>query len=178
MKIKQFTLKALTALFALSLLSLSSCKKDDDDDSSSATPAPTPAPTPTKKELLTGKYWKVTDMTVSPAYEVSPGVFITDYYSTLSACSKDNVTFYTSNGEYVTNEGAIKCNLSDPQTVSGTWNFNTPETILTAYQSGTPVGVTIGGDYTLIQLNATTLKYQQTMNIGTVYTFTTTLSKQ
>lgn len=175
----QITLKTLLVFLALSILTLSSCKKDD-DDTSTPTPA-APAPILTKKELLTGKYWKWTAGTVSPAFEISPGLFVTDFYASQPACAKDNITLYTSNGDYVTNEGPLKCDVSDPQTISGTWYFNAPETILSVLQSGAPIGVTIGGDYTLLQLDATTLKYQFTLSTGVgggIYTFTSTFTKQ
>lgn len=176
---KQISIKILSLICAISLLFISSCKKDKDDNNA-VTPAPTPAPVLTKKELLTGKYWKLTAMTVTPAYEVSPGVFVTDYYSTLQGCAKDNITFYTSNGDYIINEGPTKCQASDPQTVSGTWNFNVPETTITVLQSGTPAGTTIGGEYTIVQLDATTFKYTVDLSFPSLptYTFTSTFTKQ
>ena len=121
-----------------------SCKKDKDDSSA----------VKTKTELLTRGSWKRTALISNPAYDWNGnGVFDTNNLNTMFPCEKDNFETYQTNGMVVTNEGATKCNSSDPQTWSVTWSFGDNETKL----------IWDGNDvYTLLELTETTLKFQST----------------
>ena len=123
------------------------CKKED-----KAPEVVTPAPT--KTELLTGKNWRMTALTVNPGIDVS-GTIITDWYSQLQSCEQDDLVKFNTNGSYTDDEGVTKCNSSDPQTSTGTWVFNTNQTIIT--QDGTD-------SYTITELTSTTLKMSIVIN--------------
>lgn len=132
-----------------------SCKKDE------------PAPSNTAK--LTGKNWKMT------AYTISPGILgQTNLYAGMSACEKDDFTTYNTNGTSVDDEGATKCNSSDPQTTSGTWSWGANETTLIVKENGSSTAVVVN----VLQNDGTTLKVsgQETVN-NVVYTFTQTFTK-
>ncbi|PBQ30404.1 hypothetical protein CNR22_01035 [Sphingobacteriaceae bacterium] len=148
-----------------SSLFFTNCKKDEKD------PEPEPTPTPvvqTNTEKLTGKNYKMTAATVEPA------IFgITDFYGQMTDCEKDDLVRFDTPNIYKDDEGPTKCNTNDPQTTSGTWVWNTDETILT---------ITSGSEntsYNVLQNDGTTLKVKYTENInGTNYALTATYVKQ
>lgn len=99
------------------VLAMASCKKDD----------------PTTTELLTNsKGWILVSLTTDPAI-VDPitGTNITDLYAQQDACDKDDITIFQDNGTYIADEGATKCDPSDPQTDTGTWVLSTDEKTIT-----------------------------------------------
>jgi len=149
-----------TIAIACLIVGVTSCKKDA-----------TPTPAPTKTELLTGKNWKVTAFTSNPAIDwTGTGVMVTDIYAQMQACEKDDLFMFNTNGTTTDDEGATKCNPADPQTTSGTWAFNSTQTI-----------ITVDGmdDFNIETLSATTLKGNMVFNDGaTNYTFTITYTKQ
>ncbi len=112
-------MRKLTLLFlAFSMAALiSSCKKDDDN---------TPAPTNnsggnnlTKTEMLTAKKWKITALTVGGQ----------DFFTLFDDCDKDDTHEFKTDGTYINDEGATKCDPSDPQTIStSNWKFIDNET--------------------------------------------------
>lgn len=163
-------MKTKNSIIALCLLvagmAFSGCSDKKDD------PAPTtPAPEPTKTELLTGKNWKLTAMTSDPAINWGTGgAMVTDLYAQMSACDKDDISVFNVNNTYTDDEGATKCDPADPQTTSGTWVFNTTQTIITL--DGTD-------SYNIEALSSSSLKINQVYNDGTTnYTFTMTFTKQ
>lgn len=108
-------IKKLTIL-AISILAIASCGKKDTTTNTTTSK--------TKTQLLTQKTWKLTNV----RYKINSGSWV-DAYSTVSSCVKDNIVTYTSSGSYSIDEGATKCNTSDPQTyITGTWNFQNSET--------------------------------------------------
>lgn len=109
-----FLKNGLLLAAVLVVLRSSSCKKDDD-----------PTPAKTKTQLLTQANWKL----VKAEIRSSPTAAWSDYTAFLSACEKDNLTVFRANLTYENNEGATKCNPTDPQIVdSGTWAFLNNET--------------------------------------------------
>src|SRR5690242_16478785 len=70
--------------------------------------------------LLTQASWKFKSATVNGS----------DASSLTSACQRDNIYVFAANGSGTANEGASKCNASDPDSVPFTWNFLTSETQL------------------------------------------------
>jgi len=154
----QLKMKLKIKLASLLLLIIStiafSCKKDKDDNANT---------TKTKTELITKGSWKRTALISDPAYDWNAnGVFDTNNLNTMFPCEKDNFETYQTNGMVVTNEGATKCDASDPQTWSVTWRFGDNETKL----------IWDGNDvYTLLELTETTLKFQSTFTEnGVTYT--------
>jgi Domain of unknown function (DUF5004) len=170
MKNNFFRTTLLVGMFVGTLATISSCKKDKEEET--VTPAPTPAPT--KTELLTGKNWKLVAATINPAIELSPGVFVTDWYAQIQPCEQDDIQLYNTNGTYSI-DAKVKCLPTDPATTTGTWIFNSAQTIIT-----TDAGTADATDFTILQLDATTLKGVVALDIGTgvIYTITATYAKQ
>lgn len=160
----------LTLVLLGSGVFLTNCKKDKKD------PDPTPVPTPvaeTNTQKLTGKNFKVTSVTVNPGF-FDGNATITDWYASsyYDQCLKDNLTKFNSNGTYTEDESSVVC-AGEPQTTSGTWLWNTSETILTI-TTGTDVT-----NFTVLTNDGTTLKGTVTENLGgTNYVFTSTYTKQ
>lgn len=132
-----------------------SCSKDDKDD-------PTPA---TKTELLTAKSWRLTADSSIEAGETTA----TDDYATLEACEKDNFIKFASSKVVTFDEGATKCDPTDPQTLTGSWDLNSGETqlFLTDPNLGLPV------PFEIVELTSSTLKMKVTF-FGTTTTRTYT----
>jgi len=150
---RKIQLAALLLVITGAVVSLS-CNKDDNYNDQ------TP---PTKTELLTAGPWKRTALISNPAYDWNAnGVSATDVLSIMFPCEKDNFDTFKTNGTVETDEGPTKCNASDPQTWTATWVFADNETKL----------IFDGFDeYTLIELTATTLKYESTFEeTGVTYT--------
>lgn len=159
-------MKKLTLMIAaLAFLTVSSCNKDEDD-------AGTTTPTKSKTELITAKAWKMTALTVSPGITPVPGgPTITDVYSLMDPCEKDDTEKYNTGGSGVSDEGATKCDPADPQTENFTWAFANNETKL----------VLDGDTGDILQLDGTTLKIATQVDgselggtPGTMYTLTIT----
>ncbi|MEO0042754.1 MAG: hypothetical protein RL329_2202 [Bacteroidota bacterium] len=147
------------SIFTVFVLFAVSCKKEKEK---------------TKTELLTAKTWVLTSLTVNPGiYNAPDKPLITDLFTQQVACENDNITTYNVNGKYSIDEGALKCDAQDEQNYeNGSWSFNTGETELTtASASG------INSTYTLLDLNATTLKANVSETLqGVKYTLTYTFS--
>lgn len=145
----------LFTVLAVLVVLLSTCKKDESNT-----------------DKLCGKYWISTAVTIDPPIIVG-GTPITDFFSQMAQCWKDDLQKFDKNGIYTFDEGASKCAVNDPQTVTGTWAFNSDETIAT---------VTWGGgsrSYTIISLSSSKLvaKYTELADYGSGalnYTYTVT----
>jgi Lipocalin-like domain len=131
----------------------------------------------TKTELLTGKTWKVSSIIVAPGFpNPNGGSPITEMLTQMPACFKDDLWKYSNDKKYVIDEGASKCDPTDPQiSETGTWAFNSTETLLTMTSTTTVT------EFTLLELSATTLKMSpvelMTHN-GVNYAFTYTFAGQ
>jgi hypothetical protein len=151
MVMKTLKLYLMVVLFGLSIFG---CKKDS---------------TATVKENLTGK-WMMTAMTISPAING-----VTDMFSTSDACGKDDLTIFNADGTITKDEGAVKCNSSNPQTSSGgTWVLSADGKKLTMTNtSGTQQIITI------VTLSSTSFVGKMTsVESGVTYTLTVTLVKK
>lgn len=111
--------KISTLLLALTMaFTISSCSNDDDDNSTPANNNPGNN-SPTKTEILTGRTWKITGATIDGQ----------DIFGIFDDCDKDNIYQWKTNGDYVVDEGATKCDPSDPQIeTQSTWKFTDNET--------------------------------------------------
>ena len=158
------TIKTITMACLMLGLTITSCQKETET-------APAPTPSLTKTQLLTSKNWKMTAYTSNPAIDWNNnGTMVTDVYTQIPDCHKDDINKFNTNGVGIFDEGATKCDAADPQTTSGTWIFNTNETIIT---------IDDFYSYTIETLNATTLKMSSVYNDGTTnYTLTVTYTKQ
>ena len=94
-----------------------SCKKDKKDT--------TPTTTSTKTGYLTKGAWKIT----AEKYKMNGSGWI-DIFSMLDPCDLDNTTTFFPNFTVINDEGAIKCNMTDPQSTTSPWAFGTGETSL------------------------------------------------
>jgi len=126
-------LKIITILF-VSISLVSSCKKDD------ATTTKTPI------QLLKDGTWKLNNITVS-------GVPFID------SCEKDN-TYVFGETKVTLNEGATKCNSSDPQT---------DELPYTLSSDGKTFNLD-GDDSKVIELSASKFIFEATTTFGTFRT--------
>lgn len=126
-------------LFAILLTLISSCSKVKNELS-------------TKPNQLEGK-WKIT------GYIDDTGI---DYYSTtIPACEKDNIITYGTNNSVSIDEGAVKCDLGDPQVITGKYTLNSDGVNIKTYAGNE------GDDYDDFQitlLNETTLKLKDPDN--------------
>lgn len=172
-KAKLFGALGLSILMIASASLLTNCKKDKKTEDT--TPAPTPAPAPTNTEKLTGKNFKMTAMTVSPGIDFG-GVVITDLYAQLPSCFKDNTTRFNTDKSVTYDEGATKCDSSDPQTTTGSWVWSSDEKVLTIKEDSSDPGTS----YTIVTNDGSTLKvtYEETdTDSGIKYTYTITFTK-
>jgi hypothetical protein len=109
---------------SLTLLSSSSCKKDDD-----------PVNTKTKKDYLIQSAWKV----IKAESRTNPSSAWSDVSFFLQPCDKDNNFVFKANNTYEINEGATKCDVADPQIVeTGVWVFENNETVVRLTPAGDP----------------------------------------
>jgi hypothetical protein len=130
----------------LAAIALGGCKKDDNSPSS-----------PSKADLLTAKNWRISAQ--KSISTVGTQTFTTDEYAASPACERDNFAKFNTNKSVVFDEGASKCDTSDPQTESGTWDFNSDQTKLNLNDPSLG-GVIIPFD--IVELSATTLHIRYT----------------
>jgi hypothetical protein len=119
---------ALIAIFAIAFLStLESCKKDDSTDSGSSGTAVT------KSGLLTTGSWVMTSMEVT--FPAPIGAM--DMFASMDDCEKDDLVIFNSDKTVTDDEGATKCDSTDPQTsTGGSWNLTSSDTKLAIEEDG------------------------------------------
>jgi predicted HNH restriction endonuclease len=109
--------KLILSAFAIVVV-LSSCSKSDDNTPSEPAPSNTQL---TRTEIITSKNWKLTANTLNGQ----------DRFSIKKDCVKDDIFQFKTDGSYIRDEGATKCDPSDPQIIiSSTWKFLDNETKL------------------------------------------------
>lgn len=124
--------KSLGLISLLMLLAVASCKKED------------PVPEKTTKDHITAHNWKLTAQVMDPGINFN-GTIITDVFVLASDCTKDDLTKFESNGSITDDEGATKCNATDPQTTTdGKWVLSSDnKTITISYPGETPTSIEI-----------------------------------
>ena len=85
-------------------------------------------------DLLTQDDWKLETLTIDPAIVVN-NVSITNYYDQLYDYDKDNTLRFNTDGTFITNEGPLKENPNDPQTISAEWLLAASENAMTVWNS-------------------------------------------
>jgi hypothetical protein len=148
---KPAVLKVLASF--LLFISAASCKKSDTDSG---------AQTKSTTTLLTQTSWKI--QTVGLDADKN-GVADSDVTSSVPACKLDNVYTFRSDSTGTMDEGAVKCNTTDPQTSSFTWGFKNNQTVLTG---------TFGfsnGDASIISITDTVMIVTYDDNLGTATTY-------
>ena len=149
---KNLSVYFLTAALGLSILG--GCKKDSDD---TATPAKT------KTELLVGKDWVLTDITLSQGN--TPGASV---YGLVDVCTRDDKYRFATPNAVTVSAGAMACSTSP--TSPGTWAFASSETKLNLTNVGDALD---DGSYNIVELTETSMKLSATVTQGTI-TYTTT----
>lgn len=130
---------------------------------------------PSKTDLLTNKNWVATAITVSPALPIG-GTLVTDYYSQIPSCSKDDFIRFEAPSTYKEDEGGVKCNNADPQTIIGTWTFNGDQSVITTSTSSAQGTST--QSYNVVELTDNSFKYSVGVpSNGVTYTLTVTNRK-
>ena len=133
--------KSLGLISLMMLLVMASCKKDD------------PAPVKTTKDYLTAHNWKMTAQVIDPGVNIN-GTIITDIFVFVPDCTKDDLTKFESNGSITDDEGATKCDPTDPQTTTdGKWVLSSDKKTMTiTYPNEDPTSIEI------LTINDTTFK--------------------
>lgn len=132
------------------------CNKDDDDDNNDVQ---------AKVQLMIAAPWKYdtaaidTDKNGTPDQAFPPGFGI-------QTCIKDNVITFKSDSTGTLNEGATKCNSTDPQNTAFNWWFKDNGAIL---HSPDPIFGGFSGDAKVIELSGTKLRVTKeiTTQLGT-----------
>jgi hypothetical protein len=169
---KKFAGIMLVALSLTSTILLTNCKKEEKEPEPTPAPAPAPAPAQTNTQKITGKAWKMTAMTVDPGMP-SNGTIVTDLFPQVDACDKDDLTTLKADGTFTEDQGSHKCVATDPQVSSGTWVWNSNETIITMTQGG------VSSNIEIVSNDGSTLKYKFTETYGGLnYVVTVTAQKQ
>ena len=146
-------IKLSALLIAVTVAIAPSCKKNNDKNDNT---------TKTKTELLTTGTWKFTAAAISPAYDYyGDGHSVTDIFSIMKPCEKDDYEIYKTNGIWEYHEGPTTCYPLNPQEFSDSWHFAANETKLV-----------VGTDeISILDLTATTLKLRYTFeDAGITYT--------
>jgi hypothetical protein len=119
--------KAFLVLTAGTFL-FTACKKDDNS--------------PARETLVTGK-WTVDSFTAG-AYFGNQPLFEQNYLENVEACERDNMIDFVADHTLFNDEGATKCDPSDPQREqAGTWQLTNGEneiTLTTGNYLGIPAG--------------------------------------
>lgn len=156
---RKFTSVLMIALLVVVAIS---CKKDKSES---------------RTDKLTGKWWINTALTIDPAINIG-GTLITDLWSQIPGCSKDDIQKFESNGIYTFDEGATKCSTNDPQTTTGTWSFNSDETVVSVTTTGANGTETLSYTIVSIESNKVVSKFQEVADYGSgplTYTYTVTM---
>ena len=163
MKITHYLLRLSWMLLLTGLLA--ACGNDDDE----------PAP-PTRTELLTGKAdWRFTALTSDPPIPTVSGTVVTNVFAQLAACNRDDLYIFRDNGRFIWDEGASKCDDSDPQVFNeGTWTLSADENTI-VFNSTVGQGTE---EWRILELTATVLRaeFDFVADDGVRYVFTATLN--
>jgi hypothetical protein len=122
------------------LLAFFSCKKDDSSSAGTTT---------TKTTILAEQSWKFNNAGLDPNKD---GTIDADVSDQVPACLKDNSVTFSTNGNGSVDEGATKCNTTDPQTLAFTWSFSSNETMINI--TGNAIAGK-GGQYKILALSNT-----------------------
>ena len=112
------------------------------------------SPPPTNTDHIIRSAWKF-DKATSGGIDVS---------AFIQPCYKDNVMTFQANGNGVLDEGASKCNTSDPQTTNFTWNFTNDGGTLNVSAA---IIAGQSGAFKVITLNETQLVLEGSVSTGT-----------
>jgi hypothetical protein len=136
-------------LFSLAMLGIASaCKKEETQEVKKS-----------KQAYLTTGTWRLVGFTISPGIVIG-GTTVTDFYSNLPACEKDDFQQFFANGTALTDEGPTKCDASNPQQDPFTWAFNSSESEI-IFDTTEP--------YQIVALNATQFNLKRVVDGSTIF---------
>lgn len=154
-------MKKITSLLMIAIMALVWASCTDKDD-----PKPDAK---SKAELLAAHTWKISSATISPAVDGKTNLL------ELIPCYLENTESYSSNGSFVKDEGSNKCGNVE-QTRTGTWSFNSSETII---QINYSKSTEIDESFNILELSDNTFKYSGIYELEDVeYTLTFTFTAQ
>jgi hypothetical protein len=119
-----------------------SCKKTGETEKKDAS----------KATLITASTWKYSDAGIdanddgAKDQNLPPG--------TLSSCETDNTITFKSDKTGIIDEGATKCETTNPQQVPFTWSMNAAETQLTL---SAPLFTGVNGEIRIVEVTSTKL---------------------
>ena len=125
-----------TLLFLFVIASLPACKKTDEN----------PLIQPTRKDLLIRSQWREVGHTLGQFRNTPKSFTGGDVYDSQPACRHDDFLRFNADGTFVSDEGASRCAITDPQQKNDVWSLpgNTGGTQLVAALPhawpGQPVG--------------------------------------
>ena len=135
----------------LGCLTMSACSKSDEKKEDPNN----------KTTLLASGKWKYSDagpdldMNGVKDSNLPPGV--------LAACDIDNTITFKTDKTGVIDEGALKCNTTNPQSVPFTWELKNNDQLLTI---STALFPGINGDIKIVELTATKLTLSKVVPVG------------
>lgn len=156
MRKQLFSLIILATVF---MTVLPACSKEDDNP-----------PTETKTELLIKSSWK---------FEKAEAGLLGDISSEVDACIQDNLLTFvaasasSTSGTGTLDEGATKCDPSDPQSGNFNWELINNGTVLRSSVILFPGGST---DFNIVSLTSTKLVLSQQMEVSPYPATTVTLT--
>jgi hypothetical protein len=152
----------LTAIGA-SLLFVA-CKKDD----SLPDPNNNNNNNNTNATLTTGS-WKMVSSTSVIEYPAPAGTQTVDLFALMQSCVQDNLYIFKTDNTTMSDEGATKCNASDPQQkTAGTWALINNNTKLQITENSTSITADI------LTLNNSVLEIRYVTTYGSINSTTTT----
>lgn len=159
-------IKFLPVACLLSLLVFTGCKDDKED----------PPKPKSRTELLTAHQWVRQGWNISPAIDFDgDGTQENDLWPYVQTCNRDDFYFFTTSLVYTLEEGTTKCDENDPQVIeTGTWTWNSDETILTVSPNGFPTA-----EVPVQELTESKMVWKEVVVIeGVTYTVITELVKR
>lgn len=107
-------------------------------------------PAPTKADHISSSAWKYESGGIDG--DKNGTIDFSFSSANVPACYSDNTILFNKNQTGVTNEGATKCNASDPQTSPFTWSFADNQTNLTISGNVFPL---LNGRFKVLTLTST-----------------------
>lgn len=145
-------------LFAFLLIGIVvfGCQKDDKNNNNS---------NQANMQLITSATWKYDTAMIDADKNGTPDQALPPGY--IDNCEKDNTITFKSDSTGILNEGATKCNSTDPQTTTFTWYFK--DNGATLY-SPDPIFGGLSGDAKVGELTSTKLRVLKEVTVAPSYT--------
>ena len=136
-------------LIALALIVFSACSKDDDNE-------------PTDRmQLITSSAWKLNSAGIDGNNDGKAETPLPD--GTLEPCETDNLFTFRSDGTGTADEGATKCEETDPQSTEFSWNFtNNQQSVV--FNDAIFTG--IDGEVKILSLTSSTMTLSKELDLG------------